>query len=199
MTKLNYFFIRVSDIIISSLSLIVFSPFFLILTVTILLIDGRPIIFKQIRIGRNLSPFTIYKFRSMTNTTVIHNSSSNRETISTKPNDVRITKLGKILRKTSIDELPQLYNIFLGDMSIVGPRPDTPAQHVDYPKEIWIKRHFIKPGLTGLAQISGRSEISLEDRIKLDISYVENVNLSLYYKIVFKTMLVIFSSNNKVH
>ncbi len=112
-----------------------------------------------------------------------------RAEVSTSSNfDIRITKVGRFLRKSSIDELPQLFNVIKGEMSLVGPRPDTPIQEIDYQKSNWEMRHCVKPGITGLAQIKGRSDITLEDRVKLDVVYTNKINVFLYYKILFKTL-----------
>ena len=112
----------------------------------------------------------------------------------TKKNDVRITKLGRYLRSTSLDELPQILNILKGEMSFVGPRPDTPMQKVDYSAEQWAKRCSVKPGLTGLAQISGRSNITHNNRIKNDLIWVDKKSLILYLTILLKTPFVLFKN-----
>lgn len=111
-----------------------------------------------------------------------------RAEVSTSINfDIRITKLGRFLRKNSLDEVPQLFNVIKGEMNLVGPRPDTPIQEIDYQKSKWEMRHCVKTGITGLAQIKGSSDITLEDRVKLDIEYTNKNYVFLYYKILFKT------------
>ncbi|MCJ0741495.1 sugar transferase [Pedobacter sp. CYS-01] len=177
-------------------------PILIIVAVLIKIDSKGPVFFRQVRVGKNRINFKIYKFRSMFTDTkrfAGDMSSVNKElskeelmklrgSFVTKNNaDSRITKVGKFIRKTSIDELPQLLNVLLGDMSLVGPRPDTPIQEIDYTSEQWVKRSLVKPGITGLAQISGRSNLSLEETIRLDLEYVDKYSLKLYLKIIFKT------------
>lgn len=204
--------IRIFDIIFSLIGLIVLSPIIIITALLIKLEDNGPILFKQIRIGKNLKEFTMYKFRSMRfekdrfvgklsddefNKMSVEEKLKLRNSFTTKNSiDDRITNIGKFIRKTSIDEIPQLYNVFIGDMSIVGPRPDTPIQILDYSIDNWRKRHTIKPGITGLAQINGRSEIKKEMRIKLDLEYVEKKSILLYLKIIFLTALNLLDSKS---
>ncbi len=152
---------------------------------TIYLTDGRPIFFKQKRVGKNLIEFTILKFRTM------RNEKRNSKKIEfTKKDDPRITSIGRILRKYSIDELPQLLNVFYGDMSIVGPRPDTPQQKSNYDTKTWKTRHLVKPGITGLAQVNGRSNINPEQRIHYDLKWVENKSINLYLSVIWKTFFI---------
>jgi lipopolysaccharide/colanic/teichoic acid biosynthesis glycosyltransferase len=201
--------IRLLDIIISTIALIILSPLFLIVSLLIYLEDNGPILFFQTRVGKKLVKFKIIKFRTM-----IHdknrfldghhvNNMSKDEIIKLRAEvstsniyDPRITRIGTFLRKTSIDELPQLLNVILGEMSLVGPRPDTPIQEVDYKSNDWIERHLEKPGITGLSQVKGRSEIKLEDRIKLDIEYINKKSLYLYFKIIFSTIFQVIKSKN---
>ncbi|WP_262916085.1 sugar transferase [Pedobacter montanisoli] len=190
------------DKLLSFIALVILMPILIIVAVLIKIDSKGPVFFRQVRVGKNRINFKIYKFRSMFTDTkrfAGDMSSVNKElskeelmklrgSFVTKNNaDSRITKVGKFIRKTSIDELPQLLNVLLGDMSLVGPRPDTPIQEIDYTSEQWVKRSLVKPGITGLAQISGRSNLSLEETIRLDLEYVDKYSLKLYLKIIFKT------------
>jgi lipopolysaccharide/colanic/teichoic acid biosynthesis glycosyltransferase len=201
--------IRLLDIIISTIALLILSPLFLIVTILISLDDNGPIFFLQTRVGKNLVKFKIIKFRTMIHDKNrflgdTHNNKMSkdeikklREQVSTSNVfDPRITRIGIFLRKTSIDELPQLMNVILGEMSLVGPRPDTPIQEVDYSTENWIKRHFERPGITGLSQIMGRSEINLDERIKFDLEYINSKCLYLYFKIIIKTIFQVIKSKD---
>jgi lipopolysaccharide/colanic/teichoic acid biosynthesis glycosyltransferase len=114
----------------------------------------------------------------------------------TKINDSRITNFGRFLRKTSLDEIPQFYSVLKGDMSLVGPRPDPPIQRADYDRLTWIKRCKVKSGITGLAQINGRSSGGVDQRIKNDLYWVDNISIFLYFKVLLKTPLVLSKNNN---
>ena len=178
---------RLIDLFIVFISLIFFLPFVLIICLLIIIIDGKPIFFIQNRIGKNETIFKIIKFKTMNNNLNLDENN-------------RITKLGSILRKTSLDELPQLINVALGDMSIVGPRPLL----VDYLNEynhMQRQRHLVKPGITGWAQINGRNEINWNKKFELDIWYVDNKSLILDIKIIFLTVinLLKFRSINDKH
>ena len=195
--------IRLSDLIISVLALLVLFPIFVLVPIFIYLEDGAPILFLQLRVGKDLKKFKIYKFRTMTHDKnrsqgeSVGNLSNTqllkiRAEVSTSSNfDSRITKAGQFLRKSSIDELPQLFNVIKGHMSLVGPRPDTPIQEIDYRKSDWEMRHCVKPGITGLAQIKGRSDITLDERVRLDIEYTKKISVFLYYKILFQTLFLV--------
>jgi lipopolysaccharide/colanic/teichoic acid biosynthesis glycosyltransferase len=198
--------ISLFDKIISIFALIIFFPLIIFISIGVKFSSKGPIIFRQVRVGKNLKKFNIFKFRTMrydANRFVgeVENKMDlkqlvnlRKKFITTKENDNRVTKFGSFLRKSSLDELPQLINVILGDMSIVGPRPDTPIQEVDYLQEHWILRHSIKPGITGLAQINGRSNISILDRIRFDLEYVKNRNFKNYLRIIFITVFkIIFS------
>jgi lipopolysaccharide/colanic/teichoic acid biosynthesis glycosyltransferase len=176
---------RTIDIVISGISLILLSPLFLVVALLIKRDSPGPIFFLQKRVGFRGSIFMIYKFRTMN----IHMKGSH----STENNDPRITKVGKFLRKTSIDELPQLLNVLKGEMTLIGPRPDVPEQQRDYTEEEWEKRQSVHPGLTGLAQALLRSTATPEERIGLDLEYVQNRSLSLDVKIVWITFRSLFS------
>lgn len=168
------------------MALVVLSPLLLITVLFIKINLGSPVIFKQQRPGKDEKIFNIYKFRSMTDATA-----DNGELL---PDKDRLTKFGKLLRKTSIDELPELINILKGDMSIVGPRPllmSYLSVYTDFQK----RRHEVKPGLSGLAQINGRNMIKWEDKFKLDIKYVDNINFLGDCIIVIKTIIQVIKRN----
>ncbi len=183
---------RVMDIIISGMGLILLSPLLALIALAIRLDTPGPVLFPQTRIGRGGQPFTIYKFRSM-----IANAEEVRPYLDALnevdgpmfkiKDDPRRTRVGRILRRTSLDELPQLYNVLRGDMSLVGPRPALPdevAQYQDWHK----KRLEVSPGLTGLWQVSGRSKLSFDEMVLLDIYYVENWSPTLDLRIMLKTI-----------
>jgi lipopolysaccharide/colanic/teichoic acid biosynthesis glycosyltransferase len=193
-------FKRIFDISVSSMAIVSLSPIFLVVSLLIWIQDGRPVIFRQERVGIKDSRFTIWKFRTMK---VTPNPSKSQDYLwengipdnfvfksSSNPN---VTKLGRFLRKYSIDELPQFFNVLKGDMSIIGPRPEIPeiAKHYN---EREIRRLFVKPGITGYAQINGRSDILHENTIFYDLYYVDHCSINLDFRIFFKTInLVIFS------
>ena len=204
------FLIRFFDIILSLLAIIFFSPFYLIISIIILFDNSGPIFFSHKRVTINQQLFKCIKFRSMK-----HSSNSNTgdnenyltlelEELkkirgnfkTTKSSDSRVTNFGKFLRKTSLDEIPQFFSVLKGDMCMVGPRPDTPIQKADYDSVIWIKRCEVKSGITGLAQINGRSSGGVDKRIKNDIYWSENISLLLYFKILIKTPFVLLKNSN---
>lgn len=174
------------DRVFSCILLIVLCPLFILISVLIKLDSKGPVIFIQRRVGKNQKLFNIYKFRTM-----IPDAVNIGNGVYTEENDPRITRIGRFLRKTSLDELPQLLNIFWGDMSFIGPRPTLEYQVKQY-SDFQKKRLIMKPGVTGLAQISGRNSISWPERIKYDVQYVENWSLGLDLKIFLKTFSVIF-------
>ena len=171
--------IRVFDILISIILLIVFFPIILIISIVIFIFNGRPIIYKQLRIGYKGRKFVIFKFRTMSN-------------IYFKNEKLRLTFFGKILRKSSLDELPQLINVLKKDMSIVGPRPLPEIIEKKINRPFKIKRRKILPGLTGISQINytGKKR-NLIDKIYLDIQFIDNYNLYNYFKVIFKTPIVL--------
>ncbi len=169
---------RLLDIIISLCSLIILSPIILIVAILVRIKLGSPIIFKQERPGKNEKIFKLYKFRSMDNKT--------DENGKLLPDKERLTKFGKILRSTSLDELPELINILKGDMSLIGPRP-LAVSYLPYYNETEKHRHDVRPGLTGLAQINGRNALNWEDRFKFDIEYINNITFINDVKILLKT------------
>ena len=160
---------RALDMILSGIAIIILSPILLIVAVLVKTKLGSPVIFKQERPGLNEKIFKMYKFRSMTDA-----KDENGELL---PDEERLTSFGKKLRSTSLDELPELFNIFKGDMSIVGPRP-LMVSYLPLYNEFQKHRHDVRPGLTGLAQISGRNLLSWKERFEKDISYVENISFT---------------------
>ena len=174
---------RTLDFILSLLALIVLSPILLILYILVRIKLGKPAIFKQQRPGKDEKIFTLYKFRTMTD--------EKDENGNILPDEARLTKFGKFLRSTSLDELPELINIIKGDMAIVGPRPQL-IRDMLFMTEEQRKRHSVRQGLTGLAQISGRNNITWEDKINYDLEYIENITFINDIKIIFKTIAKVF-------
>ena len=171
------------DSVIAAFVLIFLSPILLFTACSILLQSGRPILFRQQRPGLHGRPFTIYKFRTMTNS---YDSKGNL-----LPDEQRLSILGKFLRSTSIDELPALINVLKKEMSLVGPRPLLMRYLERYTPE-QAKRHEVKPGITGWAQIKGRNTLSWEEKFKLDVWYVDNRSIRLDIKIIFMTVAKVF-------
>jgi len=161
---------RATDLMLSLLALVLLAPFFLLVAFAVVLDSGIPVFFKQQRVGVDGREFGIFKFRSMRQTAAASGP------YFTRTNDARITKVGQFLRRTSIDELPQLINVLRGDMSLVGPRPDVPAQQSLYAPEDWMVRCSVRPGITGLAQVKGRSAVSFEQRLAMDLDYARHVS-----------------------
>lgn len=170
---------RILDFILSFISIIVLMPVMLIIATLVRIKLGKPVIFKQQRPGKNEKIFTLYKFRTMTD--------KKDEKGNLLADEKRLTKFGKALRSTSLDELPELWNILKGDMAIVGPRPLL-VEYLPLYNEKQKHRHDVRPGLTGLAQISGRNTTGWEERFEEDIEYIQNVNFVTDCKIVFKTV-----------
>ena len=191
---------RSLDFIGSLIGLVVLSPIILIVAILIKLESEGPIIFSQKRIGLNRKEFQMYKFRSMVQNAEELKEKLRKQNEMSGPmfkmkNDPRITKVGKFIRKTSIDELPQLINVLKGDMSLVGPRPSLPKEVDEF--ENWMLRRLdVKPGLTCYWQVSGRNNIDFEDWMKLDIKYVEERSFLLDIKLIFKTVFVLFGDKN---
>lgn len=173
---------RVLDFIISLFALIILSPLFLIVSVCILISDGRPVFFRQKRVGKNNELFEIYKFRTMKRGT--ENVASN----DLSDANVKITKFGKILRATSIDELPQFLNILNGTMSLIGPRPLIPEETKIRELRQKYNVYSVRPGITGWAQVNGRDNVSAEKKALLDKEYVEKQSLMFDIKIFFMTI-----------
>lgn len=173
---------RVLDVLLSLLALLVLSPLLLAAAAAIALESGRPILFRQTRLGLGGRPFAMYKFRSMV---------ANAAAIGpyhTASDDPRVTRVGRVLRCTSIDELPQLLNVLAGEMSLVGPRPDVPVQRALYADADWALRCSVRPGITGLSQVLLRSEGSEAQRLALDLRYAREHSLGLDLKILALTV-----------
>lgn len=170
---------RIMDVVLSLIVILALLPLLLILAIVVRTKLGKPVLFKQKRPGLDENIFWLYKFRSMTN-----NKDINGEYLS---DEKRLTSFGKFLRSTSLDELPSLFNILKGDMSIVGPRPLL-VQYLPLYSNHQKRRHNVRPGLTGLAQISGRNAITWEQKFDLDVKYVDNISFLGDCKIIFKTI-----------
>jgi putative colanic acid biosynthesis UDP-glucose lipid carrier transferase len=196
----NFYLKRVFDIIFSLfVCLFILSWLTPVLWLFVKIESKGPLIFKQKREGINCEKFVCYKFRSMK----INKLSDQVHTIK---NDGRITKMGAFLRKTSMDELPQFFNVLLGDMSVVGPRPHLESLSLEYQKDVndYLKRHIVKPGITGLAQVSGcrgeiRKRADIKNRVRFDIFYIENWSFLLDIKIIIKTVLNVFNGEEKAY
>ena len=174
---------RLVDIICALAAIVVFSWLYIIVAVLVKVKLGSPVLFKQERPGREGKIFTLYKFRTMTD--------KKDEKGELLPDNERLTGFGKLLRKTSLDELPEAFNILKGDMSVVGPRPLL-VKYLPLYNEHQKRRHEVRPGLSGLAQVSGRNAISWEDKFDLDVEYVDNITFWGDVKIILKTVLSAF-------
>ena len=190
----NAFLKRCVDIFGALVAIILFSPVMLVTAIIIKVTSPGPLIFKQERIGKHNHPFYMYKFRSM----VVQEEKAEKQGWTTK-NDPRVTPVGKFIRKTSIDELPQLFNILVGDMSLVGPRPERPQFVEKFKEEIprYMIKHQVRPGLTGWAQVNGyRGDTSIQKRIEYDLYYIENWTMGFDFKIIFLTFFKGFVNKN---
>lgn len=180
---------RLLDIIISLVGLIILSPIILIVAILVRIKLGSPVIFKQERPGKDEKIFKLYKFRSMNN--------KKDENGNLLPDKDRLTKFGKLMRATSLDELPELINILKGDMGLIGPRPLL-VRYLPYYNDKEKHRHDVRPGLTGLAQINGRNALNWEDRFKYDIEYVNNITFINDVKILFKTFYKVIKKDSVI-
>lgn len=180
---------RLLDILISFSVLLIFSPILLIVALMVRVNLGAPVIFKQARPGKDEKIFYMYKFRSM--------SDARDEAGNLLPDSERLTKFGRLLRSSSLDELPELFCILKGDMSLIGPRPLTVAYLPYYAEEERV-RHSVRPGLTGLAQVNGRNNLSWEERFAYDIEYVKNISLKMDISILLKTVGKVLKSEDIV-
>ena len=174
---------RAFDILISSILILVLLPVLLVVAIAILVNSGSPVLFGQIRVGKGGGEFKLLKFRSM----VV--DAENLGSYSTSTNDPRITGVGRFIRRTSLDELPQLLNVLAGDMSLVGPRPDVPLQKSGYTEDDWNLRISVRPGITGLAQATLRSAATVDERLALDLDYVHTNGLMRDIAILLKTAI----------
>ena len=182
---------RTFDIILSAIGVIVLGPIMLLTAIAIKLDDGGPIIFKQKRVTRNQRVFSIYKFRSM-------KVSDGKEVKKTTVGDDRVTRVGKIIRPLRIDEMPQLFNILFGDMSIVGPRPEMVELVEDYSKSLpdFRLRHKVKAGLTGYAQIYGKYNTTPQNKLNMDLHYIEHYSLLEDIRLIAMTIKILFQKES---
>ena len=178
---------RAFDIIVSLIALIILAIPMLVIAICIKIEDGSPAIFKQVRMGKNLKPFNIYKFRTM--------KTQREELNSELSHEEMVTKVGKVLRATSIDELPQLINILKGEMSFIGPRPWI-VEYYEWFTDEQKRRSDVRPGITGLAAVKGRNGINIFKKINYDIEYVDNMSLWLDIKIFFWSIVAVFKKTN---
>ena len=188
------FWKRFIDTLLSLIAFIILSPLLLITALAVKLSSPGPVLFKQQRLGLHGKVFTIYKFRSMTDGAE-HTGSG----VYSGKGDARVTKVGKIIRATSIDELPQLFNVLKGDMSLIGPRPERPFFVDKFKEEIprYMIKHQVRPGMTGWAQVNGlRGDTSIRKRIELDLFYIENWSVSFDIRILFLTVFKGFVNKN---
>ncbi len=174
---------RFLDILCSLMAIVVFSWLFIIVAILVRIKLGGPVLFVQERPGKDEKIFKLYKFRTMTD--------ERDEDGKLLPDDVRLTKFGKFLRSTSLDELPEAFNILKGDMSVVGPRPLL-VKYLPLYDDVQKRRHNVRPGLTGFAQVNGRNAITWEQRFEYDVWYTENISFSLDVKIILKTVIKAF-------
>ena len=182
-----HFLKRVFDIIFSLAWLIGFSPLLLVVAILVRIKLGSPVLFIQERPGQDAKPFRMVKFRTMTD--------DRDEAGNLLPDEVRLTPFGKFLRSTTLDEFPEMWNVLVGDMSVVGPRP-LMMRYVPRYNKFQARRMEMKPGVTGLAQINGRNAISWDEKFALDISYIDNSSLWLDLKIIVRTFFVVLNRSN---
>lgn len=178
---------RILDFLLALIGIVILSPLFLVLAVLVRTKLGSPVFFKQERPGKNEKVFTLCKFRTMTD--------KRDENGNLLPDNIRLTKFGKILRATSLDELPELLNILTGDMSIIGPRPLL-VSYLPYYTEEEKLRHTVRPGLTGLAQVSGRNFIDWDSRFKKDVEYVRNLSFGMDMKVLWLTVRTVLGGGD---
>lgn len=194
-----YFFKRIGDILFSLIGIIVLFPVMFVVAAAIKLDSKGPAIFSQVRIGLNGKPFKMYKFRSMVSGAEELLDKLKDKNEMTGPmfkmkEDPRVTRVGRFIRKTSLDELPQLFNVIKGEMSLVGPRPNLPREVLRFTKRQRMKL-LVKPGLTCYWQVMGRSNIDFDDWMKLDLKYIKDRNTMLDLKLIFKTFKVFFGDD----
>lgn len=189
-------FKRACEVVLSFIALIILSPVLLITAIAVKLDSPGPVIFKQDRLGKDGKVFKIYKFRSM-----CQGAEHTGSGVYSGADDMRVTKVGKIIRATSIDELPQLINIIVGDMAIVGPRP--PLTYHPWPLEQYTEEQLhmfdVRPGITGWAQVHGRKGVEWHERIKMNVWYTQHVSLALDIKILFMTVFKVLRNEDNVN
>lgn len=173
---------RLMDVALSFAALLLLSPLLLATAICVVLDSGWPALFVQQRVGRGGREFGMLKFRSMVRSAAADGS------YMTDSNDPRVTRIGRFIRRASLDELPQLFNVLKGEMSLVGPRPDVPAQRADYSETHWRERCSVRPGITGLAQAKLRSQATRAERLALDLQYVRQHGIALDLKILVWTL-----------
>lgn len=178
---------RILDFILSLMALIILMPLMFVIWLLVRIKLGKPAIFKQQRPGKNEKVFTLYKFRTMTD--------KRDENGKLLPDSERLTKFGKFLRSTSLDELPELFNILKGDMAIVGPRPQL-VRDMIFMTDEQRKRHSVRQGLTGLAQVNGRNNVTWEEKINYDLEYIKKITFTNDLKIIFKTIAKVFKKED---
>lgn len=183
----NKYIKRILDILISLTFIVLFSWLYLILVILVRIKLGSPVLFCQERPGYNEKIFTLYKFRTMTD--------KRDEKGNLLPDSERLTKLGSMLRSTSLDELPEMFNILKGDMSLIGPRPLL-IEYLPYYTEEERLRHSVRPGLTGLAQVSGRNYLAWDKRLARDVEYVNHISFIMDVRIIIKTIMVVFKKED---
>ena len=183
----NKYIKRILDILISLTFIVLFSWLYLILVVLVRIKLGSPVLFCQKRPGYNEKIFTLYKFRTMTD--------KRDEKGNLLPDSERLTKFGSMLRSTSLDELPEMFNILKGDMSLIGPRPLL-VEYLPYYTEEERLRHSVRPGLTGLAQVSGRNYLAWDKRLARDVEYVNHISFIMDVRIIIKTIMVVFKKED---
>ena len=194
MRTFNLFVKRLIDLLGSLIGMVIVFPIFIIIALSVKLTSKGPIFFKQERLGKNGRVFKIIKFRTM----VVNAEKMGDGLKVENESDNRITKVGKFLRATSLDELPQLWNVLMGDMSLVGPRPPVPYHPYKYEEynDFQRKRFEMRPGITGLTQVTVRNSVSWDDRIRIDVEYIERFNLWLDIKILFRTVIKVIKSED---
>ena len=207
LTTAGQFGCRALDVLVAAVMLVVLAPVLAVIAIAIRIDSPGPVLFRQRRVGRSPEPFTVYKFRTMHDgvSHEVHRvfmqsiiagdrpEQTNGEPRFKLPSDKRVTRAGRFLRRSSLDELPQLWNVLRGQMSLVGPRPAL-AYEVEHYPEHWFTRFAVKPGITGLWQVSGRSELSIEDMVELDIEYVQRRSLWLNVWILLRTVPAVLSA-----
>ena len=176
---------RLLDIIFSLIAIIILLPIYIIISILVLIFMGWPVLFKQLRPGKDEKIFNMYKFRTMTN--------KKDKDGNLLPDEERLPKFGKFLRKTSLDELPELFCILFGKMSFIGPRPLL-VKYLPYYTKKEHHRHDVRPGLTGWAQVNGRNNLDWDERFKLDLEYVNNISFKMDLKVILKTIKVVLKS-----
>lgn len=185
----RHFFKRFLDLFIAIIFIIVFSPVYVVVAIILSVLNDGKVFFTQKRIGLNNSAFYLLKFKSM-------NDRKDKDGL-LLPDVKRLTKFGKFIRKTSLDELPQIFNVIKGDMSLVGPRPLLP-EYLPYYNNHHIRRHEVRPGITGLAQTQGRNNLTFGQRFDFDVEYVDNVSFANDIRILYKTFLKVIKPSNEI-